>query len=193
MQAIEAILGRRTVPQVKMAGPGPDEAQLRRLLEAGAAAPDHGKLRPFRFIVVRGEARDRLGQLFADAAAAAEPPATAGEIEKQRSGPLRAPLILVVVARIDRRQLKVPEIEQVAAAAAAAQNILVAAHAMGLAGKWSTGRNAYDPAIKAGLGVEPADHIVGYLYLGSYGAAQESSPRPALEEVVSEWSAPVTA
>ena len=192
MQAIEAMLGRRTVPQVKMAEPGPDEAQLRRMLEAGAAAPDHGKLRPFRFLVVRGEARARLGQLFAEAAAA-DPAVSAGELDKHRSGPLRAPLIVVVVARIDRRQGKIPEIEQVAAASAAAQNILLAAHAMGFAGKWSTGRNAYDPAIKAGLGVEPADHIVGYLYIGSYGAAQEPSPRPALAEVVSEWSAPVSA
>lgn len=193
MQAIEAILGRRTVPQVKMAEPGPSEAELRAMLEAGCAAPDHGRLRPWRFLVVRGAARERLGELFADAALVANPAAPAGDVEKQRTAPMRAPVIVVVVSRIDRRQGRPPEIEQVAACAAAAQNILLAAHAMGYAGKWSTGRNAYMPEIKAGLGVGPQDHVIGFLYIGSLGALQEPSPRPDLSDIVSEWRAPVSA
>jgi nitroreductase len=190
METIAAILGRRTVPQVKMVDPGPDEDQLRQLLEAGAAAPDHGKLRPWRFLVVRGDARHRLGELFARAALQADPPPTAAEVEKQRTGPLRAPLLIIVVAHIDRGLGKIPEIERVAASAAAAQNILLAAHAMGFAGKWSTGRNAYDATIKAGLGIGEDDHVVGFLYIGSYGAPQEPSPRPELAEVTREWTGP---
>ena len=119
-----------------------------------------------------------------------DPRAAAGEVDKQRTGPLRAPLLIVVVARVDRRQGKIPELEQVSAAACAAQNILLAAHAMGYAGKWSTGKNAYDPLIKAGLGVATEDHVVGILYLGSYAAPQERSPRPDLAEVASEWIGP---
>ena len=80
MQAIEAILGRRTVPQIKMAEPGPSEAELRVMLEAGCAAPDHGRVRPWRFLVVRGEARQRLGELFAEAALAANPAASAADV-----------------------------------------------------------------------------------------------------------------
>jgi len=187
MQAIEAILGRRTVPQVKMTGPGPSEAELRAMLEAGCAAPDHGRVRPWRFLVVRGQARERLGELFAKAALAADPAASPAEVEKQRSAPLRAPVIVVVTTRLDRRPGRPPEIEQVAASAAAAQNILLAAHAMGYAGKWSTGKNAYMPEIKAGLGVGPDDHVIGFLYIGSLGAPQEPSPRPDLADIVSEW------
>ncbi len=181
------IVARPTVPQVKMTGPGPDEAQIQRLLAAGAAAPDHGLLRPWRFLVVRGEARRVLGELFARAARAADPQASAADIEKQRTGPLRAPLLIVVVARIQRRQGKFPEIEQICSAAAAAQNILLAAHAMGFAGKWSTGKNAYDPIIKTGLGVAADDHIIGFLYIGSYAAPQQPSPRPDLSEVTRLW------
>ncbi|HMR29732.1 MAG TPA: nitroreductase [Geminicoccaceae bacterium] len=190
MQAIEAILGRRTVPQVKMAEPGPDEGQLRLLLEAGCAAPDHGRVRPWRFLLVRGEARRRLGELFADAALAADPAASAADLDKQRTGPSRAPLIVVVAARIDRRPGRPPEVEQISASAAAAQNILLAAHAMGFAGKWSTGRNAYMDAVKAGLGLASDDHLIGFLYIGSLGSPQEPSPRPDLAGIVSEWRAP---
>lgn len=187
MQAIEAILGRRTVPQMKMAEPGPDESQLRLMLEAGCAAPDHGRVRPWRFLLVRGDARERLGELFAEAALAANPAATPGDVDKQRTAPLRAPLIIVVAAKIDRRPGRPPEVEQIASAAAAAQNILLAAHAMGYAGKWSTGKNAYMSGIKAGLGLEPEDHLIGFLYIGSLGSPQEPSPRPDPAEVVSEW------
>ncbi len=190
MQAIEAMLGRRTVPQVKMAEPGPGEAELKLMLEAGCAAPDHGRVRPWRFLLVRGEARQRLGELFAAAALAANPAAPAADLDKQRTGPLRAPLIVVVAAKIDRRPGRPPEVEQIAATAAAAQNILLAAHAMGYAGKWSTGKNAYMPAIKAGLGLAPEDHLIGFLYIGSVGAPQEPSPRPDLADIVSEWRAP---
>jgi nitroreductase len=193
MDALEAILGRRTVPQVKMTGPGPDAARLARILEAGAAAPDHGKLRPWRFLVIEGEARARLGELFVQGLLAAKPQASPAEIEKQRTAPLRAPLLIVVVARIDRRQGKIPEIEQIASAAAAAQNIMLAAHALGFAGKWSTGANAYDPTVKAGLGVGADEHVLGFLYIGAYGHPQEPSPRPDLVELVSRWTGPVSA
>lgn len=187
MDVIQTIVGRRTVPQLKMAGPGPSPEQLTLILEAGAAAPDHGKLRPWRFLVVENEGRARLGELFVEALLETEPSAPADLIDKQRTAATRVPLVIVVVARIDMTQGKIPEIERVASAAAAAQNMLLATHAMGFAGKWSTGKNAYDPRIKAGLGLAPADHIVGYLYLGSYGAAQEASPRPALEGIVARW------
>lgn len=187
MDAIDAILGRRTVPQAKMAGPGPDAAALQRILEAGLAAPDHGKLRPWRFLVVQGESRRRLGELFVEGLLASEPHAPAEAVEKQRTAALRVPVVIVVIARIDMGQGKIPEIERVTSAAAAAQNMLIAAHAMGFAGKWSTGRNAYDPKIKDGLGLAPADHVVGYLYLGSYAAPQEPSPRPAPDGLVQHW------
>jgi nitroreductase len=188
MDVLEALTTRTTVPQVKMADPGPDPEQIRAILAAGAAAPDHGKLRPWQFILIRGEARAELGELFARALRIANENASPEEIEKQRSAPLRAPLIVAVATRINEGAIaKIPEIEQIASAAAAAQNMLVAAHALGFGGKWSTGKNAYDSVIREALGVAPRDHILGFLYFGSIGAQQSTSPRPDLDSIVTSW------
>jgi len=190
MDAIEAILTRRTVPPAKMGPPGPDGAALRRILEAGAAAPDHGVLRPWRFLVVKGEGRARLGELFAAFVRRHVPDVAAAEIEKQRTGPLRAPVIVVVAARVDPAHPKIPPLEQIASAAAAAQNMLLAAHALGFAAKWATGKQAHDAGVKAGLGLDPGDEIIGFLYLGSYAADHPAPARPGLDGVVAEWPSP---
>lgn len=188
MDALDAIMTRRTVPQVKMAEPGPDDAALNRILEAGSAAPDHGKLAPWRFVVIRGEARGRLGELFVKALPEINPEIGPVDIEKQRTGPLRAPVIIAVVAALAPDHPKIPVIEQICSAAAAAQNMLIAAHAMGFAGKWSTGKNAYNATVKKGLGLGDHEEIIAFLYLGSYGADQAIPPRPSLDGLVSEWS-----
>ena len=187
MDALDAILTRRTVPPVKMGPPGPDDAALQRILTAGAAAPDHGMLRPWRFLLVRGAGRERLGQLFAEFVRRASPGASPEEVEKQRTAPTRAPVIVVVAARLQPDHPKIPAVEQVASVAAAAQNMLLAAHALGFAAKWSTGRQAYDGIVKEGLGLGADDRIMGFLYLGSYATGHEAPPRPSLDGVVSEW------
>ena len=87
---------------------------------------------------------------------------------------------------------KHPAIEQVASAAAAAQNMLLAAHALGLAGKWATGRNAYEPAILKGLGLGPDDRLLSFLYLGSYAQPQEPTRRPPVDDLVHEWQGPAS-
>lgn len=187
MEALAAILTRRTVPPAKMGPPGPDEAALARILEAGAAAPDHGMLRPWRFLVVRGEGRAALGELFAAAARRAAPGISAAEVEKQRAGPARAPVVVVVAARVQPAHAKIPPLEQVASAAAAAQNMLLAAHALGFAAKWSSGKPARDAGVKAGLGLAAEDEILGFLLLGSYAADHPVAPRAGLDGVVREW------
>jgi nitroreductase len=149
MQALEAILTRVTVPPVKMNGPGPDDAALGRMLEAAAAAPDHGKLQPWRFLVVKGDGRAALGELFARSLAAERPETSPGELEKQRAAPLRAPLIIVAITRLDPGHPKIPAWEQEASAACAVHNLLLAAHAMGFAGKWAIGRAVDAPPAPA--------------------------------------------
>jgi nitroreductase len=190
MNALDAILTRRTVPPVKMGPPGPDDAALQQILEAGAAAPDHGMLRPWRFLVVRGAGRERLGAVFADFVRRVSPGASAEEVDKQRSAPTRAPVIVVVAARLQPHHPKIPEIEQVAAVAAATQNMLLAAHALGFAAKWATGKQAYDAAVKDALGLGPDDRVIGFLYLGSYAAGHEAPPRPGLDGLAVEWPPP---
>lgn len=190
MDAIDAILSRRTVPPAKMGPPGPDARALRRILEAGAAAPDHGLLRPWRFLVVRGEDRARLGELFAACLERSNASASAEEVQKQRTAPLRAPVILVVAARVQPAHPKIPPVEQIASAAAAAQNMLLAAHALGFAAKWATGKQAYDAGVKAGLGLGADDQIIGFLYLGSYAAEHTAPPRADPDGVAADWPGP---
>ncbi|MEO1018649.1 MAG: nitroreductase [Pseudomonadota bacterium] len=187
MDALDAIMTRRTVPQVKMAEPGPDDATLQAILEAGLAAPDHGKLKPWRFIVIKGDARQRLGELFVQALPEINSQIGPADVEKQRNGPMRAPVIVAVVAALEPSHPKIPRIEQICSAAAAAQNMLIAAHALGFASKWSTGKNAYNTTVKRGLGVADHEEIVAFLYVGSYGAEQTIPPRPSLADIVSEW------
>jgi nitroreductase len=187
MEAIEAITTRMTVPPVKMGEPGPDDAMLRRMLAAAAAAPDHGKLRPFRFLVIRGAGRARLGELFAHGLATERPETSTGELEKQRSAPLRAPLIVVAIARVLADHPKIPAWEQQVSAACAAHNLLLAAHALGFAGKWATGGNAESPIVAAGLNLEPGESIIGFLYIGTAVEPQPLPERPAVESIAVAW------
>jgi nitroreductase len=184
MDTIEALTTR--VSGNALVEPGPDELELHSLLSAALRAPDHGRLRPWRFILVRGAARQRLGALMAKTLKRRHPDATPAQTEKEMSKPLRAPLILIVAAKVNE-QSHIPAIEQILSAAAAAQNVMVGAFALGLGCAWKTGEAAYDPEIKAALGLTATDAIVGFLYLGSNGIPP-AAPLPVdLSDHVVEW------
>ncbi|WP_159712373.1 nitroreductase family protein, partial [Geminicoccus flavidas] len=144
MDALTAIMSRTSVPPLKMGSPGPDQATLDAILAAGAAAPDHGRISPFRFLVVTGEARKALGELFVEAALAANPDTAEADLDKQRRNPQRAAAVIAVITHVRADHPKIPAVEQLASGAAAMQNMLLAAHAKGFAAKWVTGKNAYD-------------------------------------------------
>jgi nitroreductase len=186
MQAIDVLLGRRSAKT--LTDPAPDEGALRLLLECAARAPDHGRLRPWRFIVIRGAARERLGELMAGQLLRKLPATSAETLQRERQKALRAPLI-VVVAAVRNPEARIPEIEQILAAGAAAQNMMLAATALGFGAMWKTGDAAYDDSVKLALGLAPADAIVGFLYLGT--APADAVPPPARtpwEDRVSYWS-----
>ncbi len=164
--------------------PGPTDGDLHTIFEAAVRAPDHGKLRPWRFYVVRGEARRKLSDLFAAGAARREPNA----VEKEREKPLRAPVTIVVVAKITPNH-KIPEIEQTLSTAAAAMNILNAAHALGFGAKWITGGNCYDTEFKREFGLEPADQLIGFIQIGTPSEGSSLPQRPDPAEFVAEWGA----
>lgn len=188
MDVLEALLTRQTVPQAMMAEPGPDAAQLARILDAGAAAPDHGRLRPWRFLLVRGAARAALGQVFMEGLRARQPEASAEALDKAHNGPLRAPVIVVVIAAVTPDHAKIPAIEQITSAAAAAQNMLLAAHGMGLAGKWSTGDYAYDPLVRQRLGLGADDVLIGFIYLGSAAQRPTADHKATARDHTQEWT-----
>ncbi|HTR56550.1 MAG TPA: nitroreductase [Casimicrobiaceae bacterium] len=185
MDAIEALTTR--VSGVALVGPAPDELELHTILSAALRAPDHGRLRPWRFIVVRGAARNRLGELMGEALRRRHPDATPAQVDKERNRPLRAPLILVVAAKVDEGS-HIPAIEQVLSAGAAAQNVMIAAFALGFGCAWKTGEAAYDLDIKAAFDLAPADAIVGFLYVGSNASPPPPPAKPDPSDHVVEWS-----
>src|SRR6185436_16284527 len=184
MDALQALLSR--VSPARLAPDEPDPSLIEQILAAGLRAADHGRLRPWRFLVVRGEARHRLGELLADGLKSRNPEAGAELLEAERNKALRAPVIVIVMAVVQDHP-SIPAIEQIVSAGAAAQNMLVAAHALGLGGFWRTGAAAYDPVFKKALGASEKDVIVGVLYLGNVATAgKKTEPDP--EGVVAEWN-----
>ena len=183
MQAIDLLLQRRSAKT--LTEPAPDDGALELLFSSAARAPDHGRLRPWRFIVIRGCARERLGALLAAHLRRARPDSSAEALERERLKAFRAPLIIAVAAVQDARA-SVPMIEQVLCAGAAAVNILLAARALGFNGVWKTGAAAYDETVKRELGLQPADALVGFLYIGTERlTGVETPPRTEWRERVS--------
>jgi nitroreductase len=168
----------------KLAEPGPNREQLLAILNAGARAPDHGRLAPWRFVVLEGPARGKLGEAMAQSLRRRFPDAPPEALETERRKPERAPL-LVVVAASPQPHVKVPQIEQVLAVGAAVQNMLLAAQALGFGAMWKTGAVAYDAAAKQALGLAETDQIIAILYLGT--ALARAPQRPADAERVTRW------
>ncbi|MET1078455.1 MAG: nitroreductase family protein [Pseudomonas sp.] len=187
MEALDALLNRVSAP--RLCEPAPDHGQRELLFRAALRAPDHGQLRPWRFLTVEGEARERLGELLVEAVLADNPAAPAEALSKARGMPLRAPLLVVVIAR-PQAHPKVPQQEQVLAAACAAHAILLAAYAQGIGAVWRTGELSYSPRVAAGLGLADGEQVIAFLYLGT--PERELRVAPALDpaDFVSAWSAP---
>jgi len=159
---------------------------LQNIFKAALRAPDHALLRPWRFLTIRGQARNALGELFAEAQRQDDPAISDVLLDKTRSKPLRAPLIVVVIARISEHP-KVPPVEQMASASAAAENMMLAAFAQGVGAMWRTGDMAYHPLVRKGLGLDDNEQVVGFLYLGqSEGRARTLTPL-SVNEFVVDW------
>jgi nitroreductase len=159
---------------LKLIDPGPTRAHLEQIMRAGVRAPDHGRLRPWRFVVLEGAAREKLGDAMARLSFVKFPQSTPEQLDGERRKVLRAPTIVVVAARIT--QGKIPEIEQVAAVAAGVENMVLVAQALGYGAMWKTGAAAYDAQTKTTLGLAAQDHIVAFLYLGTTAIAGTAIP-----------------
>ena len=179
MDVFEAIHNRHSIKKVKH-DPVPRQL-IEKLLDAGAQAPNHYKVRPWRFVVLTGEALVRLGDVMAASTAEYHPEYPPEVLEKCRATPLQAPLIIAVGVE-KPSEPRVLEIENIVAAAAAVQNILLASHALGLGAKWRTGEWARDVRVKRFLGLEPDQHIIAFIYIGYPEFAAEYPPRPSFED-----------
>ena len=179
-------LNRYSTPARALTEPAPDDMQLQHILQAAMSAPDHGRLYPYRFITIRENARYKLSDLFGRALLQRDPEVDVNYLQKQKDKPLRSPLIVVVVATPIKSE-KIPEIEQILSAGAAAHNVLLGANALGYGSIWLTGANAYDPLVCSELGLADSERIIGFIYIGT--PQLEIPPRklPNVTDYLSNW------
>lgn len=175
MTPIELLLTRNS--HARLVAPAPNDAQLELMLQAALRAPDHARMTPWRFVKIEGAARERLGDVFVAAQLTRDADTASDKLDKLRGNPLRAPLLLVAVARLTDNA-KVPLIEQRLAAGCAAHAILLAAHALDFGAIWRTGDMASDPYVATALGLADNEEIIGFLYLGTRQG--EPKPLPAI-------------
>jgi nitroreductase len=179
MDTIEAIRTRTSVKRFTQQRVEREKIAL--LLEAGAQAPNHYKVRPWRFIVISGEARNRLGDVLAEAFRQKFPDMPPEALDKERAKPLRSPVIIAV--GVDQpSEPKVLEIENICAAAAACENILLAANAIGLGGHWRTGGPAREAEVKKFLGLSEKQQLIAFLYIGYPELPVPPAQRPGYED-----------
>lgn len=190
MDIVEFLKSRGSTPWRVLGEPGPSDEEVQEFLAAAVTAPDHGAIRPWRFFVVRGEAREAMGKVFTEALLKRKPNADEATIEKDRDRMRRVPLLIVVAASITENHPKVPPAEQIVATGLAAQGILLAAQSKGYGGVILTGDHAYDPHVKAALGLKEKDAIVAFLYIGTPEGALRPKKRHAPEKFTREWTGP---
>lgn len=186
MSSTDLLFTRRSTPSRLLHAPGPDEATLLELLRAAVHVPDHGKLAPWRFVVVEGDARARLGELLAGRHQAIVAEASEASSEKERQRFLHAPTIVVVVGRIDPDH-RIPEQEQLLSGGCACFSLLLAAHAHGFGAQWLTGWAAYDPEVAARLGLAGGERVLGFIHIGTSGATAPGRPRPDPATLLERW------
>ncbi len=187
MNSLDFLEARRSQPSRQLGEPGPTPEQLERLLTAAIRVPDHGKLTPWRLLLIRGEDRARLGEALTEIHARVDPAVPPAVLQKDRDRFNFAPLIVAVVARLEPNP-KVPEQEQVLSAGYVAYNLLLGAQALGFGAQILTGWAAYDRDVAALLGLGEKERIVAFVHIGTARDEAPERTRPALAGVVSEWS-----
>ena len=183
---LTALLTRRSVSVKELTTPAPSASQLEEILRVATRVPDHGKLTPWRIIILRGKGALKLGDLAADRFAKNYPDdAKEKYLMAERERFARAPLCLAVLSTPVEGSK--PVWEQELSAGAVCMNILHAAHALGFGAKWLTEWVAYDAQILKALGGKDEDKIAGFIYIGTKKSEPDDRPRPSLKDVVSEY------
>ncbi|GGC78380.1 nitroreductase family protein [Marinobacter halophilus] len=178
------LLDKTSEPRLQAPAPARDVVDT--AFKCAARAPDHALLRPWRYLVIEGDALEALGELFAQTCPDG---ASEQELEKARRAPLRAPMVIVGIAS-PRMHPKVPEVEQLMSAAAGMSFLSLALTAAGYGVMWRTGGVAYHPAVYEGLGLRTGESVVGFMYTGTVVNAKPPVPRPDTEQFVAVWSGP---
>ena len=188
--ALEVLLSRQS--HWPFTEPGPADVELDLIFDAALGAPDHGNLRPWRFVTIRGDARGHLGDVLVDLACARSPGELRSAHAHRRQKAFAAPLVIALGAALSDHPT-VPETEQLLAVGAATMNMLNAIHALGYGGFWSTGADSYEAHLHDALGFAPNERLLGFLFVGTPKNPGQEPARPARSEHVREWLPPQSA
>lgn len=187
MSVLATLLSRSSTKQIQ--GPGPTEDEIQQILSAAMCAPDHGRLRPWRFKRIQGESILKLADLAVATLEAEGTPLNPTKEKNMREWLARAPLVLAVASYVDHSNTRIPEHERMLATGAAAMNILNATHALGYGAFWSTGIGTYTQGVPETLGFDALEYeFLGFIVIGSLLEPQTPKERPLAADYVSEWT-----
>jgi len=186
---IDFLLARKSAPIPELAEPEPSEDEIRTMLAIATRVPDHGRLAPWRFILYRGEARHRIGELLAARAEEREGPLSEGRRAQELARFSRAPLVIGVVS-VPRDNPKIPEWEMLLSGGAAAMNLVLAANALGYGTNWITNWYSDDAEGRRILGLSPEERVIGFIHVGTFNGKAPERPRPDVTSIVTNYVGP---
>lgn len=186
MSPIEFLRQRHSTPSRLLGEPGPTPEQLDLLIEVALRVPDHGRLEPWRLLLVDAAAGTLLGERLAALHQQQDPQVDPAQLDKDRGRFNRAPLVIVVIAKLEPGQ-RIPEQERLLSAGAVCMQLLLGAQALGFGAQWLTGWPAYDAGAGALLGLAEHERVVGFLHIGTPRQAPPPRPRPDPAAHVAHW------
>ncbi|MDN5927226.1 MAG: nitroreductase [Hyphomicrobiales bacterium] len=186
---IDLLLTRNSTPIRELKEPAPSNAEIATLIRIASRVPDHGRMEPWRFILYRGDTRERVGRMLADLAEKREGPLSDVRREKELTRFSRAPLVIAVVST-PRRNSRIPDWEMQLSGGAAAMNLVIAANAMGYGTNWITNWYAYDEEGRHLLGLAPHERIIGFVHIGTFDGVVPERPRPDASGLYADYSGP---
>ena len=186
--ALSLLETRRSGKPRDLVAPGPTPAELEQILTIAMRTPDHGKLSPWRFVIVGPNQRQQLADLLARALPESDPEAVSAHYAKALEFAHQAPVMITLISSPIQGH-KIPVWEQELSCGAVGANLLQAAHALGYVGGWITGWQAYSPRVTHAFCKE-GERIAGFIFLGTPANPLEERPRPALADHVSQWQPP---
>ena len=187
-ETLKLLALRRSTPVAILAEPGPSAADIDMMLRLAMRVPDHRKLEPWRVLIIEGEARRKLGEVFAAARRLRDPNATDAQLAEEMKLPMRAPVILAVISAPTHDPKKTPVWEQQLSAGALCQTLMIAANAMGWAACWITEDAAYDSHVQAALGMAGSEQVAGFIYLGTAKEQPVERQRPTVSNKATRWT-----
>lgn len=189
---IDFLLSRKSVPISAIGEPGPSDADIETMIRVATHVPDHGRLTPWRFVLYRGKAREEIGEALVGLAEEREGPLSEGRRQQERTRLSRAPLVIGVISRPVSHE-RIPEWEQFLSAGTAAMSLVFAATALGYATNWVTNWFSADAKGRAILGLSPEERVVALVHMGTSKTEVPERPRPAIGDVLSNYSGPYRA